>query len=76
MTTACLGGWCSARDNCRHHLIDGAARQREPEERLCDPRSLSHFSPVHDLAFHPQAEALARPNSVFDLARIISLEAV
>lgn len=31
--TACMGGFCTLRDKCRHH-IDPTSR-REPAERLC-----------------------------------------
>lgn len=71
MTTACMGGWCPVRDNCRHHLVEGAARQREPEERLCDPGTLTDFSPIHSNTINDPTMA----NSVFDLARVIALEA-
>lgn len=46
MTTACMGGWCSVRENCKHYQSPNNAR---PIERLCEPATHSFFRPQpHD----------------------------
>lgn len=32
--TACMGGWCTKRDRCAHHLTDDRS---VVAERLCEP---------------------------------------
>jgi hypothetical protein len=50
LTTACMGGFCAVRENCRHYVADGVARLR-PVERLCEPKTHTAFSPVPHDAF-------------------------
>ena len=35
MTTPCMGGWCSQRNACAHHV--DPSQRKDPAERLCPP---------------------------------------
>lgn len=50
---ACMGGFCSVRENCQHYTANWPARGR-PVERLCEPTTHSVFWAVHHDAFEPQ----------------------
>lgn len=48
MTTACMGGWCSVRERCKHYQAED---RRHPIERLCEPDTHTAFRPMHHDAF-------------------------
>lgn len=48
MTTACMGGWCAVRENCKHYH---ASTWAKPIERLCEPVTHTAFQSVSHDAF-------------------------
>ena len=43
---ACMGGWCSRRDRCRHYVEP----RRVIVERMCERGQFGHFEPIQRLA--------------------------
>lgn len=41
---SCMGGFCSLRDACKHHL---AADRRIPVDRMCEPKQSDAFEPIY-----------------------------